>query len=124
MENDEQTRSNQQRREEDRDPEFKRINNLTTVLRYPDVSNEMTGPLFIYCHEVSSIDLWLRFVPPEPLQKFCDDDKVKNPDVWKYPSNKNKSGTTTHLQINGGKFNARLLYGYLMQQIRILGQPN
>ena len=81
MENDEQTRSHRRRREEDRDPEFERVNNLTTIFRYPDVPNDMTGPLFIYRHRVSSIDLWLRFVPPELLQKIWDDCKVNNPDV-------------------------------------------
>ena len=70
MENDEQTRFHRQRREADLDPEFERVNNLTTVFRYPDVPDDMTGPLFIYRNEVSSIDLWLKFVPPELLQKF------------------------------------------------------
>ena len=83
MENDEQTWSHRQRREEDWDPEFKRVNILTTVFRYLDVPNDMTGPFFIYHHRVSRIDLWLRFAPPELLQKNWDDNRVKNPDVWK-----------------------------------------
>ena len=62
---------------------FERVDKFTTVLRYPNMSNDMIGPLFNYRNEVKSIDLWLKLLPPELLKKWDG----KNPDVWKYPSN-------------------------------------
>jgi hypothetical protein len=84
----------------------------------------MTGPIFICRNGVSALDLWLQFVPKELLQKIWEGNKAKNSDIWKYPSTKSDAGKTSYRQINGGKFSARLLYGFFMQQIRVLGLQN
>ena len=52
VENEEWKRFHRQRREEDRDPVFERVDNFTTVLRYPNMPNDTIGPLFNYRNEV------------------------------------------------------------------------
>ena len=49
--------------EEDRDPESKRVDNLTTTFKYPNVPNKMSGPVFNYHNGVLVLVLRLKFVP-------------------------------------------------------------
>ena len=69
-------------------------------------------------------NIFLKFVPPQLLKKNCFGKLAMNSEIWKYPSTVKKSGATRYKQINGGRFSVRLLYGFLMQQICILGMQN
>jgi hypothetical protein len=39
------------------------------MFKYPNVSNKMSGPVFIYHNEVLVLVLWLKFVPKKMLEK-------------------------------------------------------
>ena len=68
--NDIEARTHQQRIADDRNPDFERVNNLTTEFLYPNVPPEMAKPVYNIRSGVTALNLWLKFVPTQLLQKI------------------------------------------------------